>query len=701
MSSTTRGAAAIASSILLTLGVVLIVLGVVLMDARQSLLVPDGLSRRAGAALADPRVSAYVADRAADAVLAAQPDLTAFRPVVAAVATATVSSQPFQRAIQASIRSTMATVLTEGSSRIALSLPDLGVLLRSALTQANPALAEKIPSRVRGAISILEEGKAARAVVDAIRLSRRLAGFLVILFGAGAACLAGGFALARDRRRALLNLGVHLAASGVVLLVLRAAGGWFLQSGGRDALGRDALAGVWTAFTAGIRGWALTLSFVGLIMAASAQSVLDRISLTGAHARFWRVVQDPPGGAWGRLGRSVLFVAVGAAALVHPRAVVEWLTLAAGGVLAFIGVREALALLQDWGAGAEAPSVHAARGRGIRRVTIVGAATVALALGAIVLLRPAPPAVVLAAGACNGSGALCDRPLDQVTFPGAHNAMSAADVPGWMFPQHERGVASQLTDGIRAFLIDVHYGRPAPSAVVTDLDAETTSRAKIEDAVGPEGVEAALRIRNRFAGGDLGKRGLYLCHGFCELGAQPLGPWLATLADFLVQHPDEVVLLVIEDYVVPEDLAAEIDKAGLASLVYRGTGRAPWPTLRTLIDTRQRVVVMTESGRPGVPWILPAFDVMQETPYKFRNPAEMSCAPNRGGPQGSLFQINNWIDTTPAPKPSNAEIVNAHDALLARARRCQEERGVKPTILAVDFYRTGDVVGVVRVLNQQ
>jgi hypothetical protein len=119
-----------------------------------------------------------------------------------------------------------------------------------------------------------------------------------------------------------------------------------------------------------------------------------------------------------------------------------------------------------------------------------------------------------------------------------------------------------------------------------------------------------------------------------------------------------------------------------------------------MIDTRERVVVMTESGCGGVDWILPAFDVMQETPYKFRDVSELSCAANRGGTQGTLFQINNWIDTTPAPKPSNAAIVNAHDALLARARRCGEERGLNPTILAVDFYRTGDVVGVARAMNE-
>jgi hypothetical protein len=122
-------------------------------------------------------------------------------------------------------------------------------------------------------------------------------------------------------------------------------------------------------------------------------------------------------------------------------------------------------------------------------------------------------------------------------------------------------------------------------------------------------------------------------------------------------------------------------------------------TLREMIDSRQRVVVLTESGRPGVDWFHPAFAVMQETPYSFKQPSELSCAPNRGGTSGALFLMNNWIDTTPAPKPSNAAIVNAYDALLARARRCQAERGKLPTVLAVDFYRTGAVLRVARTLN--
>jgi hypothetical protein len=301
--------------------------------------------------------------------------------------------------------------------------------------------------------------------------------------------------------------------------------------------------------------------------------------------------------------------------------------------------------------------------------------------------------------ACNGARELCARRLDEVVFPGSHNSMSAADIPDWLFPQQERGIPGQLEDGIRALLLDVHYGIPVEGRVKTDLESETASREKFEQAVGKEGLEAAMRIRDRLTGKEEGPRGLYLCHGFCELGAVPLTSALQRIHEFLVQNPDEVLVLVVEDYVSPPDLAAAFTQSGLDGLVYRGAAGPPWPTLREMIDARERVLVLAESGRPGVPWMHPAFEVMQETPYHFKQPSDLSCAPNRGGSSGSLFLMNNWIDTTPAPKPSNAAVVNAYDALLARAKQCQASRRKRPTVIAVDFYRTGALFRVARALN--
>jgi hypothetical protein len=302
-------------------------------------------------------------------------------------------------------------------------------------------------------------------------------------------------------------------------------------------------------------------------------------------------------------------------------------------------------------------------------------------------------------GACNGDRALCDRRLEEVSLAGAHNSMSAAEVDGWMFPNQELSSVSLLGYGIRALLFDVHYGTPIGDRVKTDIKDEKASRETFEKAIGQEAVDAAMRIRDRLTGEPTGPRAAYLCHGFCELGAEPLVPMLRGVREFLVQNPGEVLVFVIEDYVVPADIEAAFRDSGLERFVYRGPVAPPFPTLREMVEQDQRVVVFGEKDTTGVPWYHPAFETIQETPYTFHTPEELSCRENRGVPEAPLFQINHWIETTPTPRPSNAEIVNQKEFLLARAWQCQAERGLLPNIIAVDFAMTGDVVGVAAELN--
>ncbi len=270
---------------------------------------------------------------------------------------------------------------------------------------------------------------------------------------------------------------------------------------------------------------------------------------------------------------------------------------------------------------------------------------------------------------------------------GLPNAMSNADVKDWMFPHHLHDVSRQLQDGIRALAVDLHYGIPTGGAVKTNLEG-TASREKIEETVGPEGTAAAMRIRDRLVGGEDAERGIFFCHGFCELGAYEVTSTLREMREFLV----------LEDYITTEDITRLFEESGLIDYVYTGS-TTRWPTLHQLIGANQRLSVFIESGRPGPAWMHPTLGVIQETPYTFHKPEDMSCRPNRGGTTGSLFLINNWIETTPAPRPSNAEIVNAYDALLARARQCMRERNHVPNIISVDFYDTGDLLRVVRTLN--
>ena len=109
-----------------------------------------------------------------------------------------------------------------------------------------------------------------------------------------------------------------------------------------------------------------------------------------------------------------------------------------------------------------------------------------------------------------------------------------------------------------------------------------------------------------------------------------------------------------------------------------------------------------DNGDGKFPWYQQAFDLMQETPYTFKNVDEISgpksCRPNRGNPDNPLLQMNNWIEKVPRDPQLQGEI-NARDVLLERARVCRRVRSMKPNVLAVDYYNEGDVIGVANALN--
>jgi hypothetical protein len=116
------------------------------------------------------------------------------------------------------------------------------------------------------------------------------------------------------------------------------------------------------------------------------------------------------------------------------------------------------------------------------------------------------------------------------------------------------------------------------------------------------------------------------------------------------------------------------------------------------------VLVLVENDAGDLPWMHRQDEIAQETPYRFLTVGELrapdSCRPNRGGTRGSLLLVNHWIDTTPAPRPTLAEKVNSAGFLGRRLARCRRERRMLPNIVAVDFYREGDVLGQVAKLNR-
>jgi hypothetical protein len=304
---------------------------------------------------------------------------------------------------------------------------------------------------------------------------------------------------------------------------------------------------------------------------------------------------------------------------------------------------------------------------------------------------------------CNGSDALCQRGLGEVVFAGTHNSFAASDEPGWRFANQTYGIARQLEDGIRALLIDVHFGvyDPASGRVRTDLGAEGSDRNKVAEQVPPRALRVADRLAGRVGVGTLGgPPEPYLCHTLCELGAEPLNQELEVIRSFLERNPDQVLIVIVEDYVPPATIERAFQQGGLLRFLATLEADKPLPSLGELIARGQPLVVFAEEQGGSPAWYMPAFSFIQDTPLGAARPDQLSCARYRGQQHSPMLLVNHWIPPFP-PSPTLNEGIGRAPFLRRRIERCLQDRQSKGAIVAVDFYQRTSVIAVARELNKR
>lgn len=326
----------------------------------------------------------------------------------------------------------------------------------------------------------------------------------------------------------------------------------------------------------------------------------------------------------------------------------------------------------------------------LRTFTIIGLAVTALWTTPVAASGSSPRR-------CNGSARLCNVQLGAVAFATTHNSMSSR-ADGFRGPNQGRTIPEQLQHGIRGFQIDAYTGIARDQSVYTELAGPFGSQAT---DLPPPLVAAAEVIHQRLGRPPEGSpTDVYLCHTFCELGAVSMLKTLQQVRTFLDGHPDEVLVMVIEDYVPPERLHAVFQAAGLAPMLLAVHVGDPLPTLGTMIQTGKRLMVSLENGDGG-PTLPNAFTgLVEETPFHFVRPSGLtsaaSCMPNRGTAGAPVFQLNHWL--TPAAE-ATARTVNTR-VLRSRVKQCTEVRGRPPTLVAVDFAENSDVLSVVEDINR-
>lgn len=704
---------------LLIAGVLLAVVALGLTGLRLAVLDEGRFVAAAGKAISEPAVSEVVGDRITDRLIAAEPDLLTVQPVVRSATIAAVGSSAAQGLVRTAARQLHRTAVAGDPDTAVLRLGNLGLLAVQTLRTLSPNVAKQVPEGIDEALVSIDDGQAADVIgaVTEAGHTLRLLSWLATVLALG--LLVGSVLVRRDRMAALRTTGLGIAAAGlgtiVVHLIVRAVTVGALTGSGTREIGFA----VYDAFLGDVVSLGTAAIATGLVLVVAVGALTRRESLTTTVRRRLSGIDDDPRG---RRLLAGLTAAAGATLLLDRELALRAAATVAGVALLVVGLEVLLrsgaeARGEDPATSEETPDEQdeparprplGARlkafvaGTGLRRGIAVG---VALVIGLVVIggateqslstPRFGPPR-------CNGDAALCDLRLDQVVLASTHNSNAAAD-DGFLLANQESGIADQLAGGIRGFLIDTHEGQRTSRGVYTRIEEGTNSRKKIEEGIGPDATRTALRLRGSLNGGDKQPSEVFLCHGFCELGAVRAVDSLRDIRNFLLANPDEVVILSVEDQTTPQRFADVMRESGLLDLVWKGSV-SPMPTLGEMVRDGGRVLVMVEEDAGTIPWMHQQFEISEDTPYNLQTAKQLlgdeGCAVNRGPRTAPLFLMNHFLGTVP-PRPSEAVRVNSRSALLEQVDHCRKLRDRTANLLAVDFWKVGDVVGVTRELNEQ
>jgi hypothetical protein len=239
--------------------------------------------------------------------------------------------------------------------------------------------------------------------------------------------------------------------------------------------------------------------------------------------------------------------------------------------------------------------------------------------------------------------------------------------------------------------------------VRTDFEAEGRDQNRVAKALPPGVLAAAERLTGNLGvrAEDGGEREIFLCHTVCELGATKMSTALTDVREFLDANPGEVVILFLEPYVSPEDIAKAFDDAELTDRTAVLDRSEPLPTLGELVRRDDRLIVFTERDADGsIPWYLDGFSYIQDTPLGATEVDQLSCDLNRGSASSPLLMLNHWADVFPPRREANADFL-ARKEILGRAHECAHKRGLPVNLIAVDHYDLGDLIESVEQLNRE
>ncbi|KAG0196241.1 hypothetical protein BGX28_010384 [Mortierella sp. GBA30] len=272
---------------------------------------------------------------------------------------------------------------------------------------------------------------------------------------------------------------------------------------------------------------------------------------------------------------------------------------------------------------------------------------------------------------CNGYAELCGRTYDKIAYATTHN--SYAFQHGALGANQNNDIPTQLSDGIRAFMLDAYY---VPTGDTADIE---------------------------------------LCHTKCNLlDAGTLSKTLTQIKTFMDANPNEVITIFFEnaENLMPEKFQMVYTSTGIDRYSYtQAAGSAIWPTLAAMISNGKRLLTFMDSGfdsNGNVPWLMGEYNFIFETPWLIHRDTPFPCTVDRPENQRKqMYMLNHFISgnvtmsgvDVEVPQPLVANVTNAAN-LTDHINSCQTTFNQIPNFIAVDFYEQGSVLQATAAVNR-
>ncbi|PVU86188.1 hypothetical protein BB559_006611 [Furculomyces boomerangus] len=259
---------------------------------------------------------------------------------------------------------------------------------------------------------------------------------------------------------------------------------------------------------------------------------------------------------------------------------------------------------------------------------------------------------------CNGHNSLCDVQYNRITFLATRSSFATNSIDN-PYNTQTLSITDQLNAGIRAINLDVYLSAGTP----------------------------------------------HLCFPDCSLGDYgALQDTLVQISTWLNSNTDQVLTIILNNPTKMDPILIQnaFQSSGLYSLVYTKTVAQPWDTLRTMINTKKRLIVLESINlgiTPALPWVFSYTDNVLRTNYGSDYAAQnWDCGPYSSIGATSLLYIPhvkletktiNGVPYQNLPSSSTAKQINDDSAYL-HATACRSSYSYPwMSFIEIDFYVAG------------